>query len=136
MNMITRRLTVLLLGGVVSIAACATTLDIRSEPLTRGVSRSFSAGYDRVVKAAHESVVESGLKIVDESVDVENTSTIVATKPVSMFSYGEVVRMVIVRDSAEQTIVRVLTRRRVTTNVTARGDWSPPIFSRMESRLR
>jgi hypothetical protein len=134
--MITRQLTVLLLGGMVSMAGCATTFDIRGEPLSRGVSRSFSAGYDRVVKAAHESVVESGLKIVDESIDIENTSTIVATRPVSMFSYGELVRVVIVRDSAEHTTVRVLTRRRVTTNVTARGDWSPPIFSRMESRLR
>src|SRR5262245_11002785 len=97
-NMSSRMLASVLAGSLMPLVGCASALDMRSEPLDRGVSRVFTGDYDRVVKAAHESVVDAGLKINEESLDIDHISTIVATKPLSMFSYGEVVRLVVVQE--------------------------------------
>ena len=131
----TWRVIVLVLAGLVPFMACATTGGIKAKPISAGVSRNFFADYDRVLKAALVSVVELGLKI-DEMTRVGNESTIVATKGVSLFSYGELIRVVVATTSPTQTTVRVITQRRLATNLTAKGDWSRPIFSQMESKLQ
>jgi len=63
--------------------------------------------------------------------------SIVASKGMSAFSYGEFVRvMVAPASNPKSSIVHVLTRRRLATNVTAKGDYSEAIFAGIDLRLQ
>jgi hypothetical protein len=61
---------------------------------------------------------------------------IAAKRGVSLLSWGELVRVV-----AQQTpdgtavVVRVFTKRRLATNITAKGDWSGTIFEQLDHIL-
>ena len=129
-----RHVVAFLLGTQVLFGACATAGGIRSEPIDAGVSRSISADYDRVTRAAREAIVEVGLEI-HETKQAGDQVMIVAAKGVSAFSWGELVRVVVEETSLTETTVRVITQRRLATNVTAKGDWSTSIFSAMESKV-
>ena len=61
---------------------------------------------------------------------------IVEKKGASAFSWGELERDVDERTSSEKVSVRVLTKRKLATNVTAKGDYSDTIFSNIELQLR
>ena len=60
---------------------------------------------------------------------------IVAKKGTSAWSWGELVRVVVQKSASDRTTVRVLSRRRMATNVTAKGDYSDTIFSNIELAL-
>jgi len=57
---------------------------------------------------------------------------IVAKKGMSAWSWGELVRVVVQELSNDRVAVRVLSKRRMATNVTAKGDYSEAIFSSIE----
>ena len=128
-------LSLALIGCVVLFGACATVGGIRSEPIDSGVSRTFSADYDRVSRAVLEAIGQVGLK-VDQTRQARDQLMIIAKKGVSAFSYGELVRVVVEKSAFTETTVRVTTQRRLATNVTAKGDWSKSIFSAMESNMK
>jgi hypothetical protein len=54
----------------------------------------------------------------------------------SMSSYGELVRVTVQGMSESETEVKVYTKRRLATNVTARGDWADTVFSNIALQLR
>jgi hypothetical protein len=128
----------LLVAGVcvLSPIACATTGSIRSAPLSAGMARTFAAELPAVMSAAREAMVEAGLTI-EESRQVNDTTwMIIGQNPASIMSYGEIVRVVVEKAGAAGTAVRVHSKRRVATNVTAKGDYSPRILSYIEFKLR
>lgn len=92
--------------------------------------------YDTILKAARDATVASGLHL--ESVDKvdDHTWTILAKKDASTWSWGELVRVVIQQTSADTTTVRVISKKRMATNVGARGDYSQAIFNDMELKLK
>ena len=47
-------------------------------------------------------------------------------------AYGELVRVVVAQTPDRAVAVRVYTKRRLATNVTAKGDWSGPIFQQLD----
>ena len=126
----------LLLLTVLFLPACATVGGIQNAPLTAGVTRTFDAGFDNTVKAARESVVEAGLQIESVREVDANTFFIIGKKGTSAFSWGELVRVAVMREGENRTRVAVHTQRRVATNVTARGDYSEPILSNLARKLR
>jgi hypothetical protein len=71
----------------------------------------------------------AGLAIKERAGD-----TIVADTEISLFSYGEVVR-VTMRESSAGCVVAVLTKRKLATNVTARDTYAADIFARIDAAL-
>jgi len=118
------------------IPACATTGGMRSAPVEQGVARAFKGDYDRTLKAARESVVEAGLAIEEVNKVDEKTWMIIAKKGGSAFSWGEMVRVVVQNTGTDETTVRVITQRKLATNVTAKGDYSTSILSNLELKLK
>jgi len=117
------------------LQACASASSIRSAPLTAGVTRTFGADQQLMRRLVRIAVIEVGLQLENvEEID-ERTWTIIATKPASTFSYGEIVRVAVIAETAGRTRVLVHTKRRLATNVTAKGDYSAAVFASIASKL-
>lgn len=109
---------------------------MRTAPLTEGIRRAYDADYRDVTRAAYEGVRSLGLA-VEEVTEVDpDTWHVIATAGVSAFSWGELVRVSVQKHQATPVDVWVLTRRRLATNFTAKGDYSPDVFQRMDFALR
>jgi hypothetical protein len=119
-----------------ALTSCATTGGLKQEPLDQGVSRAFTGNYDTILKAARDATVAAGLHL--ESVDKvdEHTWTLVGKKDASAWSWGELVRVVIQQTGPDTTTVRIISKKRMATNVGARGDYSQAILNDMELKLK
>jgi len=116
-------------------AACASTAGLRSEPLDAGETKFYAAPLAVVGPAARQAVLSAGLNVDTVSTLDSLTWMIIAKKGMSLFSYGELVRVVVAQTPDGAVAVRVFTKRRLATNVTAKGDWSGPIFQQLDSIL-
>src|SRR3989339_1498896 len=120
---------VLLSGLTLILTACASTGGMRVEPLDTGVLREFNGDYATVLRAARNAVTAAGLAIDSYQEVNDSTAVIVAKKEASAWSWGELVRVVVQKSTDDRVGVRVLTRRKLATNITAKGDYSETIFS-------
>jgi hypothetical protein len=118
-----------------SLAACASTGGMRSQPLEAGETKVYAAALNTVAAAARQAVLAAGLKVDTVSQPDSLTWMIIAKKGMSLFSYGEVVRVVVQQTPEGAVAVRVFTKRRLATNLTAKGDWSKPIFEQLDHIL-
>jgi hypothetical protein len=126
----------LLVLACMAAAGCATVSTMKEAPPYGEVARSYSGDFTRVVEAARDSLLELGLTIEDFSQVNDRCWRIVATAGMSAFSWGELVRVLVERRQAAEVEVRVLTRRRLATNIFAKGDYAPDIYPRMDWKLR
>jgi hypothetical protein len=117
-------------------AGCASTGGMVAEPVDVGTKRTFDHGYAEVVDAARAAVTAAGLTVQADSVLNDSTRMIVGTKGMSAFSWGELVRVVVQCTDSSLTNVHVLTRRKMATNITAKGDYSATIFKAIADTLR
>jgi hypothetical protein len=119
-----------------SLVACATSGALKRESLDQGVSRTFTGNYDTILKAARDATVAAGLHL--ESVDKidDHTWSILGKKDASLWSMGELVRVVVQQTAPDTTAVRIISKKRVATNVAARGDYSQAILNDMELKLK
>ena len=122
---------------VVALAGCATMGGLREDPLNAGKSRHFEAPFVRVVDAARQSMIDAKLQIEEAYRPSPGTQVLLAKKGTSFWSWGELVRVVVVegRDETDPTIVRVLSKRKSGLNFAAKGDYSEAIFSGIELGL-
>lgn len=116
-------------------SACASAGGMRSEPLSAGDAKFYLAPLTTVAPAAREAVLSAGLAVDTVSQPDSLTWMIIAEKGVSLFSYGELVRIVIQQTPEGAVAVRVFTKRRLATNIPARGDWSGQIFAKLDQIL-
>jgi hypothetical protein len=121
---------------LVYLVGCASKSSIQSEPLHAGKERRFQSDFNKTLEAAHEAMIASGLQIESNNKIDENTYMLIGKKGGSLWSWGELVRVIVIREDAQTTIVRVVTKRRVSANITAKGDYSDAIFSDIELKLR
>ncbi len=123
-------LTLLCLGG-----GCATSSGIQKSALDQGPAETFPAPLPRVVDATRQSMMELKLGInTDRAVDAD-THMLVGEIGLSAFSYGGVVRAVIDDNGDDTSTVHVVTKRKLATNITAKGNWAPDIFKRVRAKL-
>ena len=121
-----------LAGAAVIVAACASTAGLRSAPLDAGETKFYAAPLAVVGPAARQAVLSAGLNVDSVATLDSLTWMIIAKKGMSLFSYGELVRVVVAQTPDGAVAVRVFTKRRLATNVTAKGDWSGPIFHQLD----
>lgn len=117
------------------MAACASTGGMRSQPLDAGETKIYAAPLNTVAPAARQAVLAAGFDVDTVSQPDSLTWMIIAKKGISLFSYGEVVRVVVQQTPEGAVVVRVFTKRRLATNITAKGDWSTPIFDQLDHIL-
>jgi hypothetical protein len=115
---------------------CATTSIMRNASLDEGVPTIFNASFDRVLKAAQESVTLSGLQVEEVTQLDDQIWIIIGNKGMSGWTWGERVRVTVQKKSKSETLVRVLTKRKHPLNITAKWDYSQEIFSNIYSILR
>jgi len=129
------RTTVCALAALALGAACASTGGLRSEPLDRGEAKFYATPLAVVAPAARQAVLSAGLEVDTVSQLDSLTWMIIAKKGMSLFSYGELVRIVVQQTVEGAVAVRVFTKRRLATNITARGDWSGRVFEQLDQIL-
>jgi len=123
------------LALAVPLAACATMGGLRDQPLTAGVPRVFPAPLDRTVEAARQAMSGAGIDLREQWHPSPDSWMLLGEKGMSLWSYGELVRVVAQRTDSAQTGVYVITQRRLATNIVAEEDWSVALFDRMAATL-
>lgn len=127
--------TVCGLAFTVIMVGCTSVGGIQSEPLDRGVVRHFAASPGEVRTAAYNAMLGAGL-ILDEVDEVAvGTWMLVGKRTTREWTAGEIVRVVVEPAEEGGTLVRVLSKRRVSFNVTAKGDYSDEIFDQIGFQL-
>ena len=126
---------VTLLLSAVGLLSCSTVGGVKKEALDEGKARTYQAGHDKVFNAARKAVVEAGLGIDQVYDGDEKTRVLMCTKGMGVTSYGEVIRVAVEKTTDSVTTVRVVTKKRMKTNIFARGDWSKKIFPLIEISL-
>ena len=121
---------------VLLITGCATIGIMRNASIDDGEDEIFNASFAEVLKAAQKSVRQSGLAVEEVTRLDDRTWSIIGNKGVTGWSHGERVRVIVQKISESETLVRVLTKRKLSTNITATWDFSPQIFSNIESNLQ
>jgi len=121
--------------AAVALTGCRTVSGMRDAPVNEGVLRSYNADYPDVTRAAYEAVRSIGLTVEEVAQLDAATWRVIATAGASAFSWGELVRVSVQQQQARPVAVWVLTRRRLATNITAKDDYSPEVFGRMDSAL-
>ncbi|MEM9361774.1 MAG: hypothetical protein AAGA43_04015 [Bacteroidota bacterium] len=107
---------------------------IRSAPLHSGESRTYKTPYKSMVKYAREAVTEAGLILESsEKIDAQ-TYMIIGKAKTSAWSWGELVRVVLI-DNSEKVTVRVFSKRRIKINLSAKGNYTQTILSNIEAKI-
>lgn len=125
----------LLLLLAFALGSCATMGGMYKEPLDKGAVRDFPNDLDETTRAAREAMVGAQLMIEDVEQLNDSTWMVLGKKGTGSWSWGEMVRVVIVANTPETTRVYVISKKKMATNVTAKGDYSDDIFSQMEFAL-
>ena len=133
---ITLRYSICILFFGLLACGCATTSSVKDAPLSEGVSKTYEANFDEVVKATRDAMTDAGLEIEEAYEADEEAFVIIGKTGASGFSWGEYARSVVVGRESGNTTVRVLTKKRLATNVTAEGDYSDEIFSSLDITFR
>ena len=135
------RVSIIILLCII-VVGCATAGTMRNAPLDKGLLRTFKANHELVLKAAKEAAVASDLSIEEVNQVDENTWMILCEKGASVWawlywgSWGERVRIVVKKKSEHQTDVYVYARRKLATNISARGDYPESILLNIELLLK
>jgi hypothetical protein len=117
------------------LAGCASVGGMRTAPLNEGASWAVREPEARVREAACESLRSYGMYLLEVGAPADAPWTALAQKT-SLWSYGEYVRVTVLpTDSTGTTVVYLLTRRLLATNVTATNDWSDRLVPRMQEVL-
>lgn len=121
---------------IMFILNCATVSSVRNAPLHAGKKQVFHADFEKTIEAATAAMMEAGLEIESRDEVDDNTYMLVSKKSSTAVSWGELVRVVVVKKDSKETEVRVHTKRRVAMNVIAKGDYSEKIFGSIEYFLK
>jgi hypothetical protein len=116
--------------------ACSSQSGVQNAPMQAGIGRTFDASYEKTMGAAREAATEAGLKFESATEVDPNTYLIMYKASTSAWSWGEIVRLAVIKTSDTQTTVRIYTKRKSAVNVGAKGDYSNTILSNIELKLK
>ncbi|MEM6261293.1 MAG: hypothetical protein AAGI38_02215 [Bacteroidota bacterium] len=108
---------------------------VKNTPLHAGESRTFEITFKEGVKYARNALVQSGLVIESSERIDDDTYMIMSKAKASAWSWGEIVRVVVLKKEANVTVIRVYSKRRVNVNVTAKASYTQSVFSNIESTI-
>jgi hypothetical protein len=121
--------------AALALQACASAGSLKEEPIDVGVERQYTATLVEGMEAARNACVGAQMQI-EEIVDADpQTSYVICKKSGGWTSWGELVRVLVQQTGPDAIAIRVFTKKKVSVNVTARDDWSGPIFEQIEAEL-
>ena len=115
--------------------ACATTGTLQKAPSEAGIAKKYPFKAAVITDVTQNALHNLGFTLIEYGKQKNGALVIIAEKSASAFSWGEIVRIRI-EEMSDSTVVRILTKRRLATNVTAKGDWSTKIFADIEKQLK
>lgn len=118
-----------------TVAACASVGAMRSAPLDQGVVRHFDADLRDAVLAARTALGGSQLEIEEIKQVDDHIWYIIAKRSTGEWTHGELIRVVCEEVADQDVAIRILTRRRVEVEFTAKGDWSDELFTQIALEL-
>ena len=121
--------------AVLFLAGCGTTGALRQEPLDSGAQRLFRYPVSQVTEACKRALKSEGFDVREVAEVQDSVWSIMAVKGMSLMSYGELARITLAAEGPERTVARFITKKRLATNVAAKGDWSASIYEQMEGIL-
>ncbi len=120
---------------LIFVCSCASVSSMKKYSMETGKTMRFNANYEAVKSATESAIIASGLEIEEFYDQDEFHHVIIAQKRLTGGSYGEFVRVVIQPSDKDETVVRVITKRKVAMNVTAKSDYSYTIYSYIDKFL-
>jgi hypothetical protein len=108
---------------------------MRSAPVDQGVVRHFDAELHDAVLATRTALGGSQLEIEEVKQLDDATWYIIAKRSSGEWTKGELIRVVCEEVAERDIAIRILTRRRVAVELTAKGDWSEELFSQIALEL-
>jgi hypothetical protein len=118
------------------VAGCTTTASVEQSPSEKDSVYLLKQDCNTVLTALPYALVSINLELRrNNSSGADCPATVIARKGISAFSWGEIVRINLARTEAGGTELRVYTERALATNVTARGDWSPQVYTALLAQL-
>ncbi|MEJ2237919.1 MAG: hypothetical protein P8X82_06445 [Gemmatimonadales bacterium] len=123
------------LAMAATLAACASVGGMRSAPLEQGVVRHYNAELRDAVLAARNALNGSQLEIEEVKQVNDRTWYIIAKRSSGEWTHGELIRLVCEEVAEREVAIRILTRRRVGIEFTAKGDWSEELFTQIALEL-
>ena len=126
----------ILFAGAVFLAACANLDTVTNAPKQAGISKTFSEDYE-LVKAAVLGSMQSLNINIKEPAETPNGYAIAFTKSVSAFSWGEVGRVLVSKNSAGGARVFVHSEKRSKYQITGadESDFADQIFAGVDEIL-
>ncbi len=73
---------------------------------------------------------------MNKTMKLTKSAIVVSLFFTSAWSWGEIVRVTVINMNTNQTEVKVYTKKRSSINVTAKGDYSTPILTNIELKLK
>jgi len=117
------------------LLGCASTSTVANAPAESAIPVNIAKPCPAVQEVLEPALIELGFKI-DSVQDVDECGqTIVARKGMSAFSWGELVRVTLRGNDSQSSVLEVVTKRRLATNITADGDWSSEIREAVLKKL-
>ena len=121
-------------------ASCATKKWMKSRPLDAGIKATYKAPFDKVKRAAFDSLIERGFAYKDEDYGwderAENNFYINSSKGLALGTTGQYARVVIQKTDSEQTVfVLVETKASGRDSGAADEDAAKGIHSGIEKRV-
>jgi hypothetical protein len=121
---------------LVALSACASMGGMRTEPIDKGNFRTYRAPLAKVVAASHQAMVGTGISVQEAQELEPGVWMILGKKGMSAFSYGELIRVVVRKQDRGQVVVNVISKRRGTFNIFAKGDYSQAILDQVTMQLK
>lgn len=119
---------------LILLAGCATVGSVSSRPPDEGAGRIYAATLPAVRSAAQSAFLATKMQTKKTELLNDSTAIMIGTQPTGAWTYGEVVRVLMV-GHADSTEVRIISAKRMDTNVFAEGNWGKILFEHMAVTL-
>ena len=117
-----------LLGGY----GCATTAQLRDQPLTAGSIQAFPRRFTEVRDAGCEAIRSYGWQIREVGTPNDTTWWALASRGTDiMTTWGTVARLVVFDSRSDTTVALVRSEEAAAANFNDRNEWAPKFFYRM-----
>ena len=131
-----RPLLVIIAFHLCSPASAQSELEvIRASSIGQGTVATFATSYPFAIKYARQAVTQLDFRIMSTERVNSNTCMILGKKPIAGDSYGEVIRLLIIRTKSNASQVRILTRRRATTGSPDTMTYCEKIYAGIQKNL-
>ncbi len=116
-------------------SGCATTYTVKNEPLAAGYTQAFKSDISTISELAYQGAINTGIKIKSNEALSEDQWMIIGTTPPSMWSYGEIVRIIVESRTDSSSVVSVQVKVRLATNIFAKTDYHLDIFQYIQNNI-